>query len=361
MAPVLDVDGCNVVPAAQRGYYKCRTLDTTLVQRFVRLYGGSPRTPEPPGVSDPLRSFPDGVSLSGGGSVDEPVAIHWTPPVSPPSGSRVVVKRWGAASCGTAPSGVDTFYCALSPGTWQDSSSAEPEDACFQVQLVNRYGAGRAPASRLLRRWSAPPAAPEIGEVTWHPEGPRFHASASYPAGTDLVYDTARGPRDLPGHLHPWAGGQRVRQHPGDGVAEFLTLPSPTSASRSTRWTTRPGRPARPRTWSCTRPCRPKPWTLGNAPIRHRPAIPPGTRVVTGQGTVGNRVAGRMPRIPCPAEVPDPPFEGDMWSPTRPIRLPRSMTSSSSAVIASGCTAAFFTAMDVFGYALDKPGRHGRL
>ena len=65
---------------------------------------------------------------------------------------------------------------------------AEPEDACFQVQLVNRYGAGRAPVSSQLRRWLAPPEAPEIGEVTWHPEGPRFRASASYPAGTHLVY-----------------------------------------------------------------------------------------------------------------------------------------------------------------------------
>ena len=37
MAPVLDVDACGTVPTAtQPGYYKCRTLDTALVQRFVK-------------------------------------------------------------------------------------------------------------------------------------------------------------------------------------------------------------------------------------------------------------------------------------------------------------------------------------
>ncbi len=165
MAPVLDVDGCNVVPATQPGYYKCRTIDTTLVQRFVRLYGGSPRYPGATWcLIDPLPPALTGVSFSGGQSAGEPVAVHWTPPGSTPSGSKVVVKRWATASCGAAPSGADTFDRALSPGTWQDSLAAEPEDACFQVQLVNRYGAGRAPVSSLLRRWQAPPPAPEIGE-----------------------------------------------------------------------------------------------------------------------------------------------------------------------------------------------------
>lgn len=45
MSAVLDVDGCNTLPATMPGYYSCRTIDPALETRFVRLYGGRARMP----------------------------------------------------------------------------------------------------------------------------------------------------------------------------------------------------------------------------------------------------------------------------------------------------------------------------
>ena len=39
MSPVLDVAGCGMFAPADPGWYRCRTLDTSLVSRLVRTYG----------------------------------------------------------------------------------------------------------------------------------------------------------------------------------------------------------------------------------------------------------------------------------------------------------------------------------
>ena len=40
-----DVDACGVVSPARPGYYKCRIIDSSLLARFVRLYGGRAEGP----------------------------------------------------------------------------------------------------------------------------------------------------------------------------------------------------------------------------------------------------------------------------------------------------------------------------
>src|ERR1700712_2312974 len=132
MSPVVDVDACNVVPASQPGYYKCRTLDTPLMQRFIRLYGGRARYPSAAWcLIDPLPQALSGVTFTGG--VTSPVALHWNRPTSVPSGSALVVKRWQASTCGTAPTWADTFRPSMNAGTWQDEVTYVDEVACFQL------------------------------------------------------------------------------------------------------------------------------------------------------------------------------------------------------------------------------------
>ena len=175
MAATLDVGGCNLVPVSQPGHYKCRTIDTRLEQRFIAMYGGRARYPSATWcVIDPLPptlgvTFTDGLTA--------PVALHWTRPSSVPSGSSIVVKRWEATTCGTAPSSAAAFHPALATGLWQDQATTQAEDACFQIQLVNRYGAGRAAQARLLSRWVTPLDEPTIGVLSYDfdAEGVHLH------------------------------------------------------------------------------------------------------------------------------------------------------------------------------------------
>ena len=232
MAPVLDVDGCNAVPLDRPGYYKCRTIDTTLVQRFVRLYGGTARYPGATWcLIDPLPPALTGVSFSGGQSAGEPVAIHWTPPAATPAGSKVVVRRWAAASCGTVPGGADTFDRALSPGTWQDSLATEPEDACFHVQLVNRYGAGRVAQGELLTRWVPPVVAPVIGEPTYDRPAAAFTLPVTAPDGTQL---SARWNPDSPSTCVTQPTGGSAQAFTDDD--EVATIPATGTYPRCVSW-----------------------------------------------------------------------------------------------------------------------------
>jgi hypothetical protein len=192
MSPVLDIDACNVVPASIPGYYKCHTLDTPLVQRFVRLYGGRARYPSAAWcLIDPLPQALTGVTFTGGTS--SPVAVHWNRPTSVPAGSTLVVKRWPSSTCGTAPSWAETSRPSMSLGVWLDQPTDDAEVDCFQVQLVNRYGAGPAPQKRVLARWVPSVDAPVIGVPSYDFDAEQFTFTASVPAGTTLRarWDTA--------------------------------------------------------------------------------------------------------------------------------------------------------------------------
>ncbi len=186
MAASVNITGCNILPAAQPGYYKCRTLDTALVRRFVARYGGTAKYPAAAWcLIDPLPPVLTGVTFTGG--TTSPVAIHWRPPASVPAGSTMVVKRWESATCGTAPAGAATFRPAVKSGVWQDVAVTEAETDCFQLQLLNRYGAGRAAQKRVMARWVPATPTPTIGLPSYDAETDQFSFSATV-SGDAILY-----------------------------------------------------------------------------------------------------------------------------------------------------------------------------
>ncbi|MET0838798.1 MAG: matrixin family metalloprotease [Marmoricola sp.] len=185
MAPVIDVDACGTVPSSQPGYYKCRTIDTALVARFVKVYGGRARYASAGScLIDPLPPVLGGVTISGGTSA--PVTVRWTPPKSLPSGSTLVIRRWETATCGTAPAWADTFRPAARSGVWRDAEADEAEANCFQIRLLNRYGAGRPPQHKVLSRWVPAVVAPVIGTPSHDSDTDEFTFAATVPAGATL-------------------------------------------------------------------------------------------------------------------------------------------------------------------------------
>lgn len=156
MSPVLDVDGCGVLPLSMPGFYKCRTIDGALANRFVKVYGGHARYPSAYCPIDPLPVPVTRVAFAGGvssleGEAPTPVTVSWARPSAVPAGSHVEIRSWTANTCGAVPGWADTAYAPVAAGVWQD-----PQDAtgatCYRVQLVNRYGAGRTAVSRLMFR-----------------------------------------------------------------------------------------------------------------------------------------------------------------------------------------------------------------
>jgi hypothetical protein len=162
MKAVMDITGCNMAPASLPGYYKCATVEPALVRGFVRVYGGTARYPSTTWcLLDPLPSALSGVSFGGGES--SPVTIRWSRPTSLPSGSRVEVHVWQAASCTSPPAWAE--YARVSPTAllWQDDAAAAGGAHCFRLRLVNRYGTGRTPVVRSWMRWVAPPTETYVG------------------------------------------------------------------------------------------------------------------------------------------------------------------------------------------------------
>jgi hypothetical protein len=148
MNAVLDVGGCGMLPAALPGYYKCRTIDPALLLRFITTYGGTARYPASYCLIDPLPSQLAGVAFSGGASA--PVKLRWARPSYLPSGSRVQVRIWSASACGSVPTWAESVNVSATVLAWTDPNAARSGQQCFRVNLVNRLGAGRTPAVRLM-------------------------------------------------------------------------------------------------------------------------------------------------------------------------------------------------------------------
>jgi hypothetical protein len=163
MSAVLDVDGCGVVSPARAGYYRCRTIDSTLLTRFVRLYGGRAKAPAASQcLIDPMPStLPQVVADS---APEAPVTVRWGQPSTVPGGSLVTIQHWSADSCVDVPVSTVTDYSDPASAAWQ-TPTTEKQDNCFRVRLVNRYGVGRAPVMTTLQRAVLP------GPVTL-PEAP---------------------------------------------------------------------------------------------------------------------------------------------------------------------------------------------
>lgn len=166
MSPVLDVSGCGVLPADLPGYYSCRTIDAPLATRFVRLYGGRARAPGTWCLVDRLPPALGGVVFSGGTSA--PVTVRWAQPTLVPAGSQMFVRSWETGACGEPPPYASTQRLPVTAGAWQRTPTrpvvaedtaagtasttvaAAPSTVCVSVQLVNRYGAGRAAVRGLV-------------------------------------------------------------------------------------------------------------------------------------------------------------------------------------------------------------------
>jgi hypothetical protein len=149
MAPMLDVEGCNMIPRTTKpGYYNCRTIDTALVARFVRLYGGHAKYPTSWCAIDKIPAPLTRVDFAGGPT--SPVTISWVSPEGVPSGSNVLIRSWQSDQCGAVPDTAGTTYAPLSAGSWQDSQVQPVGTSCYSVQLVNRYGAGQSGVARMI-------------------------------------------------------------------------------------------------------------------------------------------------------------------------------------------------------------------
>lgn len=150
MAPVLDIAGCGEFDPDQPGWYRCRTLDTTLASRFVRLYGGRTR-PAPTGscLVDPMPS-----ALAPAYRLDpgtDGVTVTWARPAVVPPGSQVEVRHWSAADCTQVPTDPSLDLVAPTSRTWQDPRGADEQDTCYVAVLANRYGVSRPARPVLLR------------------------------------------------------------------------------------------------------------------------------------------------------------------------------------------------------------------
>lgn len=149
MFPVLDVEGCHVIPRVEKpGYYQCRTINGPLASTLVRVYGGRAKFPASWCPIDKIPAALTGVDITGG--TGSPVTVTWTSPPSVPSGSRVKISSWQSEVCGAVPAETAAMYAAVSDGTWPDPRSEAAGDHCFRVQLVNRYDAGQTAVERLL-------------------------------------------------------------------------------------------------------------------------------------------------------------------------------------------------------------------
>ncbi len=151
MRPVLDISACYLPGTSPVGQYKCRVIDPALAVTFVRAYGGAARYPGSWCLIDPLPSQLSGVVFSGGTS--SPVTVQWARPSSLPSGSRIEIRVWRASSCGSPPAWAESFSASATALTWRDTAAGRDGTSCYQVNLVNRYGAGRTAVSRLMGGW----------------------------------------------------------------------------------------------------------------------------------------------------------------------------------------------------------------
>ena len=178
MSPVLDVNGCGVVTPATPGYYRCRTLDSSLVGRFVRIYGGRARYIASTWcLIDPL---PSALSVSFHGDEDSPVTVSWGRPTYLPAGSSVEISHWSDVTCGAPPVWTAIDHIEPTAGSWRDLAAEDAFDNCFSARLVNRYGAGRSSVGATLLR-------PAPGTSPSYVQGPTDGATelpSEAPSGT---------------------------------------------------------------------------------------------------------------------------------------------------------------------------------
>ena len=199
MAPRVDLYHCVNWPSwIHPGRYRCRVIDTPLARHFIRRYGGRVRLASAGWCPmDPLTPRLTGVSFTGG--TTSPVVVHWDRPKSVPAGSTLVIKRWtkmpSAIRRRKAAFLFTEFHPSVRAGSWQDEPVTYSDNACFQIQWLNKTGARREPQAHLLSRFITPVQSPIIGTPTYHADTDEF----TFPAAVhedpythlDAVWDRA--------------------------------------------------------------------------------------------------------------------------------------------------------------------------
>ncbi len=157
MRAVLDISACHLPSTSPAGYHKCRTIDSALVRRFVKTYGGRAHYPSSTWcLIDPLPSALTGVDFNGG--VDSPVTVRWTRPATVPAASKVEIRMWPGDACTETPAWADSVLVSPTALQWQDDEARTTDTHCFRARLVNRFGAGRDAVAGLMARWMQPSA-----------------------------------------------------------------------------------------------------------------------------------------------------------------------------------------------------------
>lgn len=139
MSPMLDIAGCGVWSPESQGEYRCPVVETSVINRATKLYGGRARAAS--GTSclvDPLPGAMDGVWLEPG---EESFTVTWTPPTTAPAASMAYIRHWDG-DCDVVPDEAVLDVAWLAAGSW---SSATRTPGCVQVTAVNRYGIGTVP------------------------------------------------------------------------------------------------------------------------------------------------------------------------------------------------------------------------
>ena len=132
MSPVLDVDGCEMVPASLPGYYKCRAINAPLVARFVRIYGGRARYPANWCPIDPIPRALTGVDFAGGDELAGDDQLGRPDELSRPA-HACRSSSWQSDSARALPNWAGTAYAPVDAGAWQDPSGrarARAASAC---------------------------------------------------------------------------------------------------------------------------------------------------------------------------------------------------------------------------------------
>ena len=161
MRAVLDISACHLPLTSPAGYYKCRTIDSALVRRFVRTYGGRAHYPSSAWcLIDPLPSALTGVEFDGG--VDSPVTVHWNRPATMPAASKVEIRMWPGDACTEPPAWAESVLISPTDLQWQDDEARTTDTHCFRARLVNRFGAARDAVAGLMARWMQPSTAAAV-------------------------------------------------------------------------------------------------------------------------------------------------------------------------------------------------------
>jgi len=234
MRSVLDVSACHLPDSTPAGYHKCRTIDSTLVRRFVQMYGG--RAHFPPNtwcLIDPMPSALASLTFTGG--VDSPVTALWSRPATVPTGSKVEIRMWPAVACNAAPSWAETILVSPTALQWRDDASRTKSDHCFQARLVNRFGAGKAAVPRLMARWMQPPAAPVVHTQQWNQAAGELTFTEDHPEGTYLKAQwDVENPNQCPEAYTP--GGPGDLYVAGEDGSRSMQVPAGTACVSFFTW-----------------------------------------------------------------------------------------------------------------------------